>query len=105
MRPLKCEVPGDVGASPGGEVLNNDQLRQAIYSPRSISDVRLQYLAGRLHALGLRSTYELLRELAPGADHLIRFEVYARLDPDMVRALGGDVLPIDCLCVIDGYKP
>jgi hypothetical protein len=47
----------------------------------------------------------LLRELAPGADHLIRLEVYARLDADMVRALGGDVLPIDCLCVIDGYKP
>jgi len=83
----------------------DDQLPQATHLADNISAVRLQRLAARLHELGLRSKYELLRELAPGADHLIRLEAYARLDADMLRELGGDVLPIDCLCVIDGYKP
>ena len=86
----------------GGEARENDQLRQAIYSLPTISDVRLQYLAARLHALGPRSTYELLREFAAGADLLMRLEIYARLDPVIVHVLGGDLLPIDYLLVIDG---
>ena len=89
----------------GGEAQDSDQLRQAISSLRSIPLVRLQYLAGRLHALGPRPTYELLRELAAGADLLNRLEVYARLDPDMVRALGADVLSIDYLYLVDGDAP
>jgi hypothetical protein len=105
MQSLNCEAPGDVGASHGGEGRNNDQLGPAIYSPPSIPDVRLQYLAARLHELGPRSTYELFRELAAGADLFIRLEAYARLDPDIVQALGGDVLPIDCLLAVDGDAP
>jgi hypothetical protein len=105
MSSPKCNAPGDVGASHGGEARNNDRFWQAINFPPSIPDVRLQRLAARLHALGPRSTYELLRELAAGADLFIRLEVYARLDPDVVRALGGDVLPIDYLPVIDGDAP
>lgn len=89
----------------GGEARDNDQLRQAIYSPHSIPDIRLQYLAARLHALGPRPTYELLREVAAGADLFNRLEVYGRLDRDIVRALGGDVLPVDYLLVIDGDAP
>ena len=81
MRPHNCEAPGDVGASHGGEGWNNDQLGPAICSPRSIPDVRLQYLAARLHALGPRSTYELFREIAAGADLFNRLEVYVLLDP------------------------
>ena len=61
----------------------DDQLPQATHLADNISAVQLQRLAARLHELGLRSKYELLRELAPGADHLIRLEVYARLDADM----------------------
>ena len=86
----------------GGEARDNDQLRQAIYSLPTISDVRLQYLAARLHALGARSTYELFREVATGADLFVRLEIYARLDPEIVHAHGGDVLPIEYFLVIDG---
>ena len=68
-------------------------------------DVRLQRLVARLHALGARSTYELLREVATGADLFVRLEIYARLDGDIVRALGGDLLPIEYLVVIDGDAP
>jgi hypothetical protein len=71
----------------GGEARDRDPLRQAISTPRSIPLVRLQYLAARLYALGRRPIYELLRELAAGRDLYDRLEVYARLDPDMVRAL------------------
>ena len=79
-----------------------DQLGQAIGFPRSISPVRLQRLAARLHALGPRATYEFLRELPTSPRLLNRLEAYARLDPDTVWALGGDVLPTDWLLVIDG---
>jgi hypothetical protein len=58
----------------------------------------------RLHALGPRPTYELLRELSAGADLFERLEVYGRLDPEIVRALGGDKLPSDNLTVIDGRR-
>lgn len=54
---------------------------------------RLRLLAGRLHDLGPRSTYELLRELLDGADVLERLEIYAALDPATVRAVGGDAMP------------
>lgn len=99
-------MPGPKALSPahrgnGGEAQDTDQLSQAIHPQHSIPDVRLQYLAARLHALGPRSTYELFRELAAGADLFIRLEVYARLDPEIVRALGGDVLPINCFLVLD----
>ena len=86
----------------GGEARSIDQLRQAINRGQSIPPVRLQYLAARLHALGPRATYELLRELIAGADPFNRLEVYARLDPKILRALGGDELPIESLHVIDG---
>jgi hypothetical protein len=89
----------------GGEARDNDQLRQAIFSPHSISAVRLQRLVARLHALGPRPMYELVRELAAGADLFDRLEVYSRLDPHIVRALGGDLLSIDYLQVIEGDAP
>ena len=79
-----------------------DTLGQAISLPSSNSTIRLQRLAAQLHALGPRATYEFLRELMAGADLFSRLEAYARLDPDTVWALGGDVLPTDWLLVIDG---
>ena len=86
----------------GGEARDNDQVRQPIYCPHSIPDVHLQYLVARLHELGPRPLYELFRELAAGADLFARLEIYARLNPESVRALGADVLPIDYFSVIDG---
>jgi hypothetical protein len=54
---------------------------------------RLRLLAARLHRLGERPLFELLRELDAGADLWARLERYARLDPDIVRYLGADQLP------------
>lgn len=58
----------------------------------SLKALRLQRIAGSIHALGARALYELLAELVAehGGDVLLRAEVYAALDPDIVRALGGD---------------
>jgi hypothetical protein len=62
-------------------------------SPSSTSDIRLQHLAAHLHGLGPRATYELLREIAAGADIFERLERYARLDPRVLNALGADRMP------------
>ena len=45
-----------------------------------IPEVRLRRLAGQLHSLGPRPTFEFLREIFKGADPLERLERYARLD-------------------------
>jgi hypothetical protein len=56
---------------------------------------RLRYLAAQIHGLGERPLYELLRELAGGADLAEALEAYARLAPlsDFIQALDGDCLP------------
>ena len=54
---------------------------------------RLRHLAQQIHRLGERPLYELFRELEAGAPLLPRLEAYARLDPEFIRALGGDRLP------------
>jgi hypothetical protein len=55
--------------------------------------LRLRYVADRIYALGPRPLFELMCELAGGADPLQRFETYARLDSDIVNDLGGCELP------------
>jgi hypothetical protein len=64
-------------------------------------DVRLRYLARRLHALGERPLFEFLKELEAGADLRARLERYARLDPELIRSLGGDQFAVG---VIDGGR-
>jgi hypothetical protein len=59
----------------------------------SSTAVRLRYLAAHLHQLGSRPIFELLAEVAQGAPLIERLEVYARLDPEIVHALGGDEMP------------
>ena len=56
---------------------------------------RLQYLVGRIHRLGPRPLFELLRELAAGADLSFVLERYARLASltGFIAHLGGDRLP------------
>jgi len=63
------------------------RFRTQAYRPR------LMRLAAQLHELGPRATYELFLELIEGAPLMERLEVYCRLDPDVLRALGGDRLP------------
>jgi len=51
-------------------------------------NARLRYLASRIHALGERALFELLRELVT-PENLPRLETYAALDPRLIAALGG----------------
>jgi hypothetical protein len=64
-------------------------------SRNDIPIARLQYLATRIHPLGPRPFFELLRELASGADFSSVLERYARLAPlgEFISHLGGDQLP------------
>jgi len=62
--------------------------------PRAtVPNARLRRLARHLHQLGERSVYELIREIIAGRDPVLRLEVYAELDPDLLEALGADKLP------------
>ena len=56
---------------------------------------RLRYLAGKIHKLGPRPFFELLRELASGADLMFVLERYARIEPlaGFITHLNGDRLP------------
>jgi hypothetical protein len=69
--------------------------RRRSQAPR-IPRERLRHLARRVHALGPRPLYELLRELEAGLPLVERLEVYARLGDlaDFIKQLGGDRLPI-----------
>jgi len=64
---------------------------------------RLQLLAGRIHDLGPRPLFEMLRELDQGADLAETIERYARLPGDFIRQHGGAELPP--LRVIIGGPP
>jgi hypothetical protein len=56
---------------------------------------RLRYLAGKIHKLGPRPLFELLCELASGAELMFVLERYARIAPlaEFISNLGGDQLP------------
>jgi len=62
-----------------------------------VADLAFQRDIERLHELGPRPQYELLREVERryGCARFIRERVkrYADLDPEIVAALGGDVFP------------
>ena len=64
-------------------------------SRNEISIARLQYLANRIHKLGPRPLYQLLRELASGADLSSALERYARIEllAGFIAQLNGDQLP------------
>ena len=63
-----------------------------------LSDLRRDQLVLRLHRLGPKPVSEYLKELVGNdeglqADALFLLEKYAVLDPEIVRALGGDTFP------------
>jgi hypothetical protein len=68
--------------------------------------LRRQHLAQQVHRLGARVLFELLAEL--GRHHGIeddigrRLERYAELDPEVLRALGGDRFPPAPLRLVGG---
>ena len=64
-------------------------------SDHTLRSPRLQFLAERLHKLGPRALHEFIIELATahGASVVDRLEVYAALDPEILRAIGGHKFP------------
>jgi hypothetical protein len=68
----------------------------------SSSDIQFRHLCGRLHALGPRPMFELLREIAAGKDLLDRLPIYAAMDGYTVRLLGADKMPPLPLTLIGG---
>jgi hypothetical protein len=66
--------------------------------------MRRQRLVEHLHRLGPAPLGYFLREVEAGANIPDHLERYARIDPEFVRALGGDKFaPI--IHVIDGGEP
>jgi hypothetical protein len=77
-------------------IIFRDAPEPFVYLPpprATVPDARLRRLARHLTRLGERSVYEILREIIAGRDPVLRLEVYAQLDPDIVEALGADCLP------------
>ncbi|HEV7910512.1 MAG TPA: hypothetical protein VGP28_05380 [Methylocella sp.] len=68
----------------------------------ALSRLRRQRLVTHLHRLGPAPLFHFLDEIEAGAIIADRLEAYARgIDPEFVRALGGDRFP-PALRVIDG---
>ena len=70
-------------------------LSNSAPSRNEIPIARLQYLANRIHKLGPRPLYQLLHELASGADLSSVLERYARIEllAGFIAQLNGDQLP------------
>jgi hypothetical protein len=66
--------------------------RKPTNARRTIPDIRLRFLAGKVHGLGPRPLFEMLRELDAGADLHLTLEAYARLPAAFIAAHGGDQL-------------
>jgi hypothetical protein len=59
---------------------------------RTIADGHLRRLALHLFTLGPRSVFECLKAIIAGAPVVETLEDYARLDPSIVKYLGGERL-------------
>ena len=71
--------------------------------------LRRQELARQLHQLGARTVFEFVDEIARahdvGDDLDRRLERYAgRLDPELLRATGGDRFPAAALRIVGGAQ-
>jgi hypothetical protein len=109
LRAARCKQPASPHPQDGTTKVPSrprSRVRRGVPIPTSVTlpvstATRLRHLARRLHGLGERPIYEFLAEIVQGADIMARLECYAALDPDTVRALGGDELP-NQLFVLDG---
>jgi hypothetical protein len=70
-------------------------LSNRTLSRNEIPIARFQYLASKIHRLGPRPLFELLRELDSGADLIFVLERYARIESftGFITQLNGDQLP------------
>jgi hypothetical protein len=91
-----------------GRRLDN-ALARLVQLPNAIADRQFRHAVERLHRLRPRPLYELLLQL--GADQLIRAEIkrrverYAALDPEILRATGGDQFPAVPLLLVPERWP
>ena len=60
---------------------------------RVMRDLRRRRLYEQVFALGPRPSFELLMEIHNGANLDARLARYAAVDPETIRALGGDQFP------------
>ena len=78
-------------------------ILQAAIPPATARRVRLQYLARRLHALGVKPLYHFLDEVERGEPLRPHLERYAVLPADFIKAHGGKHFP-PSLHAIDGGR-
>jgi hypothetical protein len=80
--------------------------KSALNQERSRALPRRQRLVEHLHWLGPVPLGQFIREIevATGADVTARLEIYAKIDPEFVRALGGDQFAL-LVHVIDESGP
>ncbi|MGB6711655.1 MAG: hypothetical protein WBE85_16245 [Methylocella sp.] len=72
-------------------------------NPRAVREARRRRLVEHLHRLGPSPLGHFLNEVERGASVAETLELYRRIDPEFVRALGGDKFaPI--VRVIDGER-
>jgi hypothetical protein len=75
----------------------------ALYlDPGAKRSARRQQLVSRLHRAGQRPVLEALLAVADGGDLDAVLEDFGRLPPEVYRAIGADLLPIDRIEVIKG---
>jgi hypothetical protein len=82
-------LPGKSSFS--GEGDPNNSSRPATQARDPAADrTRLQFLIRQLHRLGERPLFHFIDELERSAPLREPLEIYATLDPDFIKALGGD---------------
>jgi hypothetical protein len=75
---------------PGGNDHQASITSQAPKQAKIVARLRRQRLIAHLHKLGVAPLAYFLREVEAGASIPDHLERYARIDPEFVRALGGD---------------
>jgi hypothetical protein len=75
-------------AFPGGTCSSENAPKAAV--TQAENNVRLRFLAARLHGLGPKPLYYFLREIEAGAGIRPHLERYAALPADFIAAYGGD---------------
>ena len=104
-------APLPPGSRPGGAAEIETGLEEPVnrdFLPKSqaLARLRRQRHVEQLHRLGARVLFELVDELDRHhglADDLDRrLERYAALDPEVLRALGADRLPVSPVRIVGG---
>jgi hypothetical protein len=92
------------GEADNAKIAHNRSGTQA--RRKAVVRLRRQRLVEHLHRLGPSPLGHFIREVevATGADVTARLERYSEIDPEFVRALGGDQFA-PSLHVIDGGSP